>query len=254
MSLKTLDNSLELLQYFTRENPSWGVRELAKEIGISHSIVYRILSSFEKYGFLVQDHITKKYELGFRFLEFGQIVKENMYLSDFVYPIMKNLAEKVEESVFLTWLDKVDGVTVEIAESSHKIKYEVSLGTRTPLYVGASCKVIMAYLPRDKQKEIISNGLRPFTENTILDEEKLLKDLDEIKNQGWGYSAGEFSESVFGLGVPLFNSENKIIASLTISGPEYRLPEKNLETVLGILQEEAKKIQRYFKQYNNHYR
>ncbi|WP_436376094.1 IclR family transcriptional regulator [Cytobacillus sp. BC1816] len=254
MSLKTLDNSLELLQYFTRENPSWGVRELAKEVGISHSIVYRILSSFEKYGFLVQDPISKKYELGFRFIEFGQIVKENLRLSDFVYPIMKRLAEKVEESVFLTWLDRTDGVTVEIAESSHKIKYEVSMGTRTPLYVGASCKVIMAYLPREKQKEIISNGLTAFTKNTILDEEKLFNDLDEIKAKGWGYSVGEFSESVFGLGVPLFNRENDIIASLTISGPEYRLPEKDLESSLAILQREAEKIQQYLKQYNSHYK
>ncbi|WP_236002598.1 helix-turn-helix domain-containing protein [Heyndrickxia sporothermodurans] len=46
-----MDNSLELLNYFSKETPSWGVRELAKEMGISHSIVYRTLASFEKYVF-----------------------------------------------------------------------------------------------------------------------------------------------------------------------------------------------------------
>lgn len=254
MSLKTLDNSLELLKYFTREKPSWGVRELAKEMGISHSIVYRTLASFEKYGFLKQNPDSKKYELGLRFLEYGQMVKEKMRLSEIVYPIMKRLAEKAEESVFLTWLDKLDGVTVEIAESDHPIKYDVSLGTRTPLYVGASCKVIMAYLPKEKQQEIIDQGLKAFTKNTILDEDTLLQDLAEIKKRGWCYSAGEFSDAVFGLGVPLFNSQNEVIASLTICGPEYRVEEMNIEEALSELKKEASEIQGHLKHFNGNYK
>jgi len=89
MALKTLDNSLEVLKYFSKENPSWGVRELAKEMNISHSIIYRILATFENHGFLNQNPETKKYELGLRFLEYGQMVKEKLNLSDFVLPIMK---------------------------------------------------------------------------------------------------------------------------------------------------------------------
>ncbi|WP_042354197.1 IclR family transcriptional regulator [Bacillus rubiinfantis] len=254
MSLKTLDQSLEILQYFTKETPSWGVRELAKEMGISHSIVYRILASFEKYGFLSQDPISKKYELGLRFLEYGQMVKDKMRLSELVYPVMKRLANVVEESIFLTWLDKSDGVTVEIAESTQRIKYDVSLGTRTPLYVGASCKVIMAYLPQDRQQEIIEQGLRPFTKNTILDKATLISDLADIKSKGWCYTVGEYSDAVFGLGVPLFNRQNEIIASLTISGPEYRVQEIDFDFALKNLLKEAKEIQSFLNHFSNHYK
>ena len=51
MALKTLDNSLEVLKYFSKENPSWGVRELAKEMNISHSIIYRILATLKIMAF-----------------------------------------------------------------------------------------------------------------------------------------------------------------------------------------------------------
>lgn len=158
MTLKTLDNSLEVLKYFNKENPTWGVRELAKEMDISHSIIYRILATFEKQGFLIQNPETKKYELGLRFLEYGQMVKDKLNLSDFVLPIMINLADTIKESVFLTWLDGTDGVTVEIAESSQTIKFSVSIGTRTPLHIGASCKVIMAYLPEERKRRSWSMG------------------------------------------------------------------------------------------------
>ncbi|WP_257349825.1 IclR family transcriptional regulator [Pseudalkalibacillus decolorationis] len=253
MALKTLDNSLEVLKYFNKRNPSWGVRELAKEMNISHSIIYRILSTFESHGFLIQNPDTKKYELGLRFLEYGQIVKEKMNLSDFVFPIMKSLSEEIEESVFLTWLDGAEGVTVEIAESSQTIKFTVTMGTRTPLYVGASCKTIMAYLPEEKQIEIINKGIQKFTPITISDPEDMWLDLEKIRKQGWCFSIGEYSHSVFGLGVPLFNSKEEIIASLTIAGPEYRMPEEKVPETLKILQHASEKIQRYFDQYSYRY-
>lgn len=251
MALKTLDNSLEVLKYFSKENPAWGVRELAKEMNISHSIIHRILATFENHGFLNQNPETKKYELGLRFLEYGQMVKEKLNLSDFVLPIMKKLSEEIKESVFLTWLDGADGVTVEIAESSQTIKFSVSMGTRTPLYIGASCKTIMAYLPEKKQKDIMDSGMKKLTTETITDPEELLIDLEKIRTQGWCFSTGEYSHSVFGLGVPLFNNKGEIIASLTIAGPNYRKPvEEKLPDMVKVLQYAAMSIQRYFDQYS----
>ncbi|QKE73964.1 IclR family transcriptional regulator [Arthrobacter citreus] len=247
--LKTLDNSLELLKCFTKQNPSWGVRELSKEMNMNHSVVYRILSTFESHGFLSQNSETKKYELGIRFLEYGHIVQEKMNLSDYVYPIMKELSEDTEESTFLTWLDGAEGVTVEIAETEKRIKFAVSIGTRTVLYAGASSKVMMAYLPEEKRAEIINKGLQAFTSKTILEPEKLMADLEVIRAKGWCYSIGEYSESIFALAVPLFNSNNEIIASLTIGGPEYRMPESIVPEVLPKLQKASEKIQSYFSQY-----
>ncbi|MFF2175827.1 IclR family transcriptional regulator [Lysinibacillus sp. NPDC058147] len=251
MTLKTLDNSLEVLKYFSKQTPTWGVRELAKEMNISHSIIYRILSTFENHGFLIQNPETKKYELGLRFLEFGQMVKEKLNLSDFVLPIMKNLSEEIKESVFLTWLDGTDGVTVEIAESSQTIKFSVSIGTRTPLYIGASCRTIMAYLPENRQMDIMSKGMEQFTPETITDPDEMLLDLEKIRNQGWCFTTGEYSHSVFGIGVPLFNSKGEIIASLTLAGPVYRKPTvEKLPEIVRIIQYAAMSIQRYFDQYS----
>ncbi|MEK5232239.1 IclR family transcriptional regulator [Lysinibacillus sp. FSL K6-0232] len=251
MTLKTLDNSLEVLKYFNKENPTWGVRELAKEMNISHSIVYRILATFEQHGFLIQNPETKKYELGLRFLEYGQMVKDKLNLSDFVLPIMRNVADTVKESVFLTWLDGADGVTVEIAESSQTIKFSVSIGTRTPLYIGASCKTIMAFLPEEKQQEIMDHGMKKLTPDTITDPAAMLADLEKIQQQGWCFTTGEYAHSVFGLGVPLFNSKKEVIASLTIAGPIYRKPtEDKLPEMINVLQYGAMNIQRYFDQYS----
>jgi DNA-binding IclR family transcriptional regulator len=246
MSLKTLENSLDILEFFTRDTPSWGVRELAKACQMSHSVVHRILSTFEKKGFFLKDPQTQRYELGIGFWQYGQMVQEKIHLQDLIHPILEQICEKVGESVFFTVLDGQEGICMDIAESAQSIKYAVTLGSRTQLYAGSSNKVIMAFLPADIQEDIIKRGLSPVIPNNRIDEHRLRDDLMAIRQKGWSYSVGEYTESVFGIAIPLFNYRNEVFSSVTISGPAYRVNEEQVKESLAILREEGKKIQDYF--------
>ncbi|MDF2716876.1 MAG: IclR family transcriptional regulator [Paenibacillus sp.] len=234
---------MELLEYFTRDNPTWGVRELAKEIDMSHSIVHRILTTFESHGFLIQNKETKKYELGTKLWEYGSIIRDNLRISDVIFPLMQQLSAQTGESVFLTWLDYHEGICVEIAESTQKLKYAVSIGNRTPLYAGASNKVIMAYLPAEDKEAIIAKGLKPVTGKTIIEPAKLLQDLSVIERNGWAYSVGEYSDSIFGIALPVFTNKKEVVASITLAGPEYRMPESKLTEVLDIMRSKRDEIE-----------
>jgi DNA-binding IclR family transcriptional regulator len=250
--LKTLDNSLTILEYFTKECPAWGLRELAKELEINHTIVYRILTTFVSHGFLTQDPITKKYQLGLKLLEYGSIIRANSGISDIIYPIMKDLSEETGETIFLTWLDKYEGICLEVVESAQRIKFQLSVGSRTPLYLGASNKVMMAFLPRESQELIIAKGMKPKTA-VVPSKEKLLGDLQRIKQEGWAFSTGEYTELTFGLAVPLFDSHGQVIASLTVSGPEYRMPVANVDNALLKLLAGRNKIQDLLHQHGGSY-
>lgn len=243
MILKTLDNAIQVLNCFTKEKKAWGVRELARELKTSHTAINRILKTYEKNGFLTQDKESKKYYLGLKFVEFSQIIRERMSITEDILPIMEKISELTKESIFLTWKENKEGVTLAIAESEERIKFSVSIGTRTPLYVGASCKVIMAYLSKDEQLNVMEDGFQRFTVNTTNDMESLLKELNEIKKQGWSYTCGEYTDQVFGLGVPLFDKNDRVVASVTIAGPQYRLNDKKKKEMLHILLEETKEIQ-----------
>lgn len=59
MTSKTLNKALSVLNAFTIEKPTWGLRELARHLGISHTIIYRLLVTFEQNGYLIYDEETK---------------------------------------------------------------------------------------------------------------------------------------------------------------------------------------------------
>ncbi|WP_103104917.1 IclR family transcriptional regulator [Brevibacillus reuszeri] len=253
MSLKTLDISLRLLAYFDHNHTSWGVRELAKEMDVSHSIVHRILSTFEEHGFMKQNLETKKYELGLKFWDYSGLVQENHSITDIVYPVMKRMSTEAGESISLNWLDGDEGICVAIVESPQSVKFTMTIGTRTNLYRGARSKTILAFLSEVRQREILNDIFLDPEELTYpvpTDPDVIVQELREIRKKGWCYTVGERTPSVVGLSVPLFNAKQEVIASLTFAGPEYRMPEDKIEVTLRILKTGQKEIQEQFNKMN----
>ncbi|WP_078544741.1 IclR family transcriptional regulator [Litchfieldia alkalitelluris] len=242
MTLKTLDNALELLEYFKRES-SWGVRELAKELSLSPTVTHRLLSTLQNHGYIIQNPTTKKYELGLKFLEFSVLVQNKLKIKDHVFPSMELLAKETGETIFLTMLDGLKGLSVAIAESPQSIKFQVTVGTQKSLHAAASNLIILAFLPEDKQTQILSGHLEKVTENTITDPEELKAVLKRLKQQGWCFTNGETTPDAFGIGVPLFDCNNAIIGSLNVAGPTYRINEEKVKRILELTLEKRDYIQ-----------
>lgn len=232
MTLKSLSLAIEVLSMFTKETPIWGLRDLSKEMDINHTVIYRILKTFEERKIIVQNPISKKYQLGSGLLPLFVTYKSRNTLSDLVLPVMNELSEKTGESVFLTWKEGYEGITVEIVESSNNIRFTVSKGTRTPLYIGASTKSIMAFLTEQEKNEIVNQGIEKRTERSLATKEEIYRDLDMIKENKWAYTEGEYSDEVFGISTPIFDTHGDVIASLTLAGPTYRINEEKKNTIL----------------------
>jgi DNA-binding IclR family transcriptional regulator len=101
----------------------------------------------------------------------------------------------------------------------------------------------MAFLPTEEQESLMSNGLQPFTNKTIVSEDALRLDLEKIRAAGWAYSVGEYTESVFALSLPLFNASREVVSSLTVGGPEFRMSPEKIEAALQKLSQGRDEIQ-----------
>lgn len=244
MTVKTLKNSLDILECFATTESSLGVREISRMTKLHTSVVQRTINTFTEAGYLLQDESTKKYKLGYKMFIFHDALSNTSDPHFTIYELMQSLASEINESVFLTYMDNEYGVTAKIAESNKNIKYAVSLGTKTPLYIGASCKVMFAYLDEERQLELLA-----YFHEKQSDEEhkKLLANLQEelqaIRQNNWCVTVGEYNEHAFGISVPLFNHKKEIIASLTISGLVYDIDEQREKYMLEQLVKIAHQIQ-----------
>jgi DNA-binding IclR family transcriptional regulator len=245
MSSKTVSKALSILDVFTPDRPAWGLRDIARELDMSHTIVHRILKTFEEDGYIFQNPETNKYELGIKFIQLSNIVEERLRISDLINPIMKSIAVETMESVVLTVIDNEEGLFVKIIEGEQQVRFAESVGKRGPLYIGASHKVILAHLPDEIKNKIINQGILDHAQQ-IESKELFLEKLELIRKQGWFYTAGETLNEVAAISVPVFDPRNNVIGSISVAGPSYRFTSEQGEKVLPILKDYLEQINGIF--------
>ncbi len=225
--LKSLSGALQLMTYFTAGQPVWGVRELAKASGVHYAVVHRVLATFAENGFLEQDELGR-YSLGLRWFEMGEVARRAFSPSEVVGPALERLAEQSGETVFLSWLEGLDGLCVDIVQSQHELRFSIELGQRFPLFAGSHGKAILAFQPEAFRHQVYAAAEQ--------DGAPIEAHLARIREDGWAHTQGETATGVAGLAVPLWSKDRStVVGSLAISGPQQRLGEDAVPRLLEAL-------------------
>lgn len=237
--IQSIDRALQVLELFSLEKPEWGVTEISKALNIYKSNVHNVLTTLAERGFVIKDSKTDKYKLGIKFFELGSVVIKNMDLRKIAHPYMEKLLKEFNETVHLGILVEGEIISIEQEESDQSLSPRIFIGKRTPLHCTGVGKAIMAYLPKDKFAFIIKEmGIPRYTENTISNEEELEKELEKIRKQGYAVDNMEHEEGVRCVAGPIRDYTGKVSASLSVSGPAFRINENDIPNI-------AKKVKEY---------
>jgi DNA-binding IclR family transcriptional regulator len=111
------------------------------------------------------------------------------------------------------------------------------------MHAGASAKTLMAHLDKKEQDRVIKEeGLPKFTEKTITDPDKLKKDLEKIRNNGFCVSTEELDPGVRGIAAPIIDKNGELKAGLSISGPVDRITDSKVEKFIPLVVRSANEI------------
>ena len=236
---KSIDKALQIIELFNMEKPVWGITEISKALNMYKSNVYNILFTLAKRGFIKKDFNKEKYSLSIKYFELGSVVIKNMDLRKISLPYIEKLFQEFSETVHLGVLDDGRVVSIEREESKQGLYSHIEIGKSAPLYCTAVGKAIMAYLPSDEVNSLIKEkGLKKYTESTIVKKEDLIKELVKIRKQGYAIDNMEHEEGVRCLAAPIRDHRGEAGASLSISGPAFRMDNKDIIHI-------AKKIKQY---------
>lgn len=240
--LKTVDRALQVLLRFSEERSEWSVTELADSLDLHRSIVYRILTTLERRGFVTQLGPRGHFRLGLKLVELGNVVLAGIDLRQIARPVMAGLVKETGESAFLTVVSGDESVCIEKIDSSQRVRVSLTIGGRYPLYAGASNKLLLAHLSADAIDKIVAKGLEPLTPHTITDPPQLKGSLATIRDQGWAFTVGELTPGVAAVGVPLWDNNNRVVAALSIAGLASRFSKDRLPILTEATRQAAEEI------------
>lgn len=232
-----------------------GVSELAKKLKMAKSTVHGMTLALEELGAVMRDPRTKKFKLGFTLLEIGRSAYSQVDLKTSARPIMEDLMEKTQTSVFLGIMNWDHVTILDIVESRQDLKITAPIGTTIPMLAGAVGKVFLASMDEDQARKIVKSiGLPRFTNNSIVDTALYFQELARVKKIGFAVDDEEYILGVRAVASPLLGLGQLRSAIWTV-GFKASLDDKKMKSLTRETKKAAgaisKRIQQQLSNHNN---
>jgi len=240
----SVKKAFEILGVLSTSKEGLGVSEIARGLNMAKSTVHGMTSTLEELGAVMRDPQTKRYRLGLTLFELGSLAYSQIDLKTLARPIMEELMEKTQASVFLG-ISSWDHVTVlDIVESRQDLKITAPIGTTIPLFAGAVGKVFLASMEEEQTEKIIrSKGLIRFTKNTIVDPELYYQELRRVRKMGYAIDDEEYILGVRAVASPIVGL-GQLMSAIWVVGFKASLDEKKMKALITLTKKAAEDISR----------
>jgi DNA-binding IclR family transcriptional regulator len=238
--IPAVDRAIQLLDSLARAERPLGVRDLAIDLGIPRSTVYRLCNSLEA-GQLVTKAGEQTYVLGPAIRRLAQAVPQGFDLVTLARPTLNAMAADLRLSIKLSVLDQGNALVVLSAPGPTEYVVSTQVGRRFPLHAGAASKVLAAYMDADVLAKALPRKLERHTPQTITSKARLKAELAAVRQAGYACDRGEFAYGVQAIGAPVFGPDGKCVAALSVPFFMDEPPERR-DHVLRLALEGAAKI------------
>ena len=236
MRLSSVANAIRLTKAFSESEFEMGISALASRLGLAKSTVHRLATTLVEYDILEQNRETGKYRLGLALFELGTLVRRKMDAASASHNEITALAESTGETVQLALLDHLSVLYIRIRESKQAVRMSSSLGSRAPAHCTSVGKALLAYQPAELVDQIVANGLKRYTVNTITEPEALRAELASIRARGYAVDDEEIEVGLRCVAAPIRDHSGQVVAAISVAAPVQRMTKKNIQsTVPGVV-------------------
>ena len=142
-----------------------------------------------------------------------------------LYPILQSIAAECGETAHFGVLEAGKVLYLAKADSSEAVRMYSAVGRSLPAYATALGKALLSGVSRDQLTALYPDGLKPLTEHTITDMDKLYRQLCDVRSTGFAYESEESNNSICCIAVPVM-LHKKNAASLSVAVPVFRYTEE----------------------------
>ncbi len=239
--IAAVDRALLVLEALA-DKPGQGVTSLSKSLGLTKSIVFRLLQTLEDRGFVFRDPEQAVYSLGYRVGVLGERVGRDGSLLFAARPVMDMLRDRTSENVNLVVREGLRSLVLATRSGHYSIRLFAQAGRNGPLHAGGGSLCILAYCDETVINAVLANPLEAFTPYTITDTEKLRQTLSRIRANGHNIALNDLDDGAFSVAAPIVGANGEVIAAISVAGAMVRFDEERRETYIRAAMDAAAEI------------
>lgn len=231
-NVASVDSALRLLNLLA-ENPGIGLSDIARKSGLTKSRAYRLLCTLEHQFFVQRSGEPVTYRLGHQLLVLGVNARRQISLTGIAEPVLDQLSQQLNENLQIRLREGLEMVQIAVRTSRQVLQVRSAAGNRRKLGAGASGKLLLAYAPDDVRQVYSEQSSQPQALEAL---------LATICEQQLSTSQGELTAGVWAFAVPVFDNNNRCVASLSLSAPASRADGDQQASMIQALHQAAAQI------------
>src|SRR4051812_42782770 len=240
--VQSVDRALTILEVLARVGEA-GVTEIAGELDVHKSTAFRLVTTLEAHRLVEQTSERGRYRLGVGVLRLAGATTARLDLVQEARPVCRQLAADTGETVNIAVLSESSALYLDQVAGSSALQPHNWVGQHIPLHATSNGKVLLSGLDPD-EVERRADDLTAYTRRTITARADLRRELDSVRTQGFAVATDELEIGLTALAAPVRSAHGDVIASLSVSGPTYRLTERRLEELQPVVMDAAEEVSR----------
>lgn len=245
--VQSVDRALLILEMLAADG-DLGVTEMAKTLNVHKSTVSRLVATLEEHGLAEQLSDRGRYQLSLGVVRLAGATRGRLDLVTESRAPSRALATETGETVNLVVLSDNETLYLDQASSGSALQIHNWLGKRNPVHATANGRVLLAWLPDAEIDRVISEGvgddgmLPAYTPATTADPAELKKRVALVREDGYSIAADELEVGLTAVAAPIRGMGGTVIASLSVSGPSFRLTGDRLSATIAPLLAAASEV------------
>lgn len=214
--------------------------EVAAQCGLTRATAHRMLQVLVEEGLAERSASPPRYAIGREASLLGIARSSPLPIRRAAAPFMREVCRQTGDSTVLTLRSGTDSICVERLTGTYPIQViGVSIGARLPLGVGVGGLVMLAFLDPREQDQVLATIEHRLARHRLTVDTLRVR-LAAARRMGYAFTeAGGVIPGTNVLAVPVFSSEGRPVAALSINAMAARLPFARAAQLVPWLQQQA---------------
>jgi DNA-binding IclR family transcriptional regulator len=231
-----VSRSLALLFAFDDGHRRLSLTELAQRAGLPLATAHRLAGELVAGGALVRRK-DGRYVVGRRLWDIGLLAPVQSGLREIASPFLNDIHAATLATVHLAIRDRTQVLYVERLSGRASVPVVSTVGSRLPMHATGVGKVLLAHAPDDVREKVLADLVR-VTPHTITQPDRLRRQLERVRQEGYAITAEEMTLGACSIAVPVCASRGDdadlVVAALGVVVPSLRRDRTRLLTALQV--------------------
>ncbi|MEV4647273.1 IclR family transcriptional regulator [Saccharopolyspora sp. NPDC049357] len=214
----SIARAARIIAAFTAEETSLTVTEIARRTGLHIATASRLIAELTTHGLLARGP-DRDVRIGVRLWELASRASPISSLRDAAMPYLEDLHAVVGHHAQLGVLDGDDVLFAERLSARDAVINYSQIAGRLPVHASSSGHVLAAHAPPEVRDRVLQQPMPRYTAATITTPDQLDRAWAAVRRQGYAFLPGHVHEDATGIAVPVRNTLNEVVASLSIIVP-----------------------------------